>query len=422
MSVRAISSSTDRLWTKPFVSLLLIGFLSNTSCFMLETTIPIYAGHLGGNSTIVGLTTTLVAITALVFRPITGILLDLRDRKSIYLIGLLLFSIVNLALIFTDTIPVLLCLRIFYGIGFSILTTAVATICSDMIPAARLGEGMGYAGVAMTAAQAVGPAFGLYMIQHFEFSEFFILPFGLVLVAALLSVFARFDNGGLKAVEIVKVEKHPPENSIKPPATRSPRAVFIERGAILPSLVMFSVVFPFALNITFLPMYALSRGIQDIGLFFTITAVTALFTRPLIGRLFDRHGAFRVVVPGLALIFLSMSLLSIAVTLPMFLAAAAMFGFGSGSIQPAMITLAIRLSSSSRRGAANATFLCFLDLGMAVGAVGWGLLITLAGYSKIFLMAAGCPILSFLLFFFVLERRRKSIAMANNRLAKLAGE
>lgn len=421
MSARTIPS-TDRLWTRPFVSLLLIGFLSNTSCFMLETTIPVFAGHLGGNSTIVGLTTTLVAITALVFRPVTGILLDLRDRKSIYLIGLLLFAIVNLALIFTDTIPVLLTLRIFYGIGFSILTTAIATIFSDMIPPARLGEGMGYAGVAMTAAQAVGPAFGLYMIQHVEFSVFFILSFGIVLIAALLSVFARLDNGGAKAVEIVIAEEHPPANSNKQAVARSPRPVLIERGAILPSLVMFFVVLPFALNITFLPMYALNRGIRDIGLFFTITAVTTLFTRPLVGKVFDRHGAFRVVVPGLVLIFLAMSLLSIAATLPMFLTAAAMFGFGSGSIQPVMIALAIRLSSSSRRGAANATFFCFLDLGIALGSIGGGLLIPLTGYSNIFLMASGCPILSFLLFFFVLERRRKAISMAKGRLAKLAGE
>ena len=411
MSVRAIPS-TDRLWTGPFVSLLLIGFLSNTSCFMLETTIPIFARHLGGNSTIVGLTTSLVAITALVFRPITGILLDLKDRKSIYLIGLLLFSIVNLVLIFTNTIPVLLVLRIFYGIGFSILTTAIATIFSDMIPPARLGEGMGYAGVAMTAAQAVGPAFGLYMIQHFEFSVFFILSFGIVLIAALLSIFARLENGGVKEIKIPIAEKHPSKNSNKPAAAIPPRAVLIEKGAILPSLVMFFVVFPFALNITFLPMYALSRGIQDIGLFFTITAVTALFTRPIIGKVFDRHGAFRVVAPGLVFMLLAMSLLSIATTLPMFLVAAAMFGFGSGSIQPVMIALAIQLSSSSRRGAANATFFCFLDLGIAVGAVGWGLLIPLVGYSKIFLIAAGCPILSFLLFFFVLEKRRKSISTA----------
>jgi len=389
---------------------------------MLETTIPVFAGHLGGNSTIVGLTTTLVAITALVFRPVTGILLDLRDRKSIYLIGLLLFSIINLALIFTDTIPVLLTLRIFYGIGFSILTTAIATIFSDMIPLARLGEGMGYAGVAMTAAQAVGPAFGLYMIQHVEFSVFFILSFGIVLIAALLSVFARLDNGGVKAVESATAEKHPPENSNKPAAGRSPRAVLIERGAILPSLVMFFVVLPFALNITFLPMYALNRGIRDIGLFFTITAVTTLFTRPLIGKVFDRHGAFRVVVPGLVLIFLAMSLLSIAATLPMFLAAAAIFGFGSGSIQPVMIALAIRLSSSSRRGAANATFFCFLDLGIALGSIGGGLLIPLTGYSNIFLLASGCPILSFLLFFFVLERRRKANSMAKGPIAKLGGE
>ena len=40
---------------------------------------------------------------------------------------------------------------------------------------------------------------------------------------------------------------------------------------------MFFVVLPFALNITFLPMYALNRGIRDIGLFFTITAAASLF-------------------------------------------------------------------------------------------------------------------------------------------------
>lgn len=67
------------------------------------------------------------------------------------------------------TIVLLAILRIIHGVTWAVSTTAVGTAITDIIPDSRRGEGMGWYGMAMTIAMAIGPMidYRLYKIIHF---------------------------------------------------------------------------------------------------------------------------------------------------------------------------------------------------------------------------------------------------------------
>ena len=67
------------------------------------------------------------------------------------------------------TIVLLAVLRVIHGVTWAVSTTAVGTAITDIIPDSRRGEGMGWYGMAMTIAMAIGPMidYRLYKIIHF---------------------------------------------------------------------------------------------------------------------------------------------------------------------------------------------------------------------------------------------------------------
>lgn len=399
--------SPDKLWTKPFIIMLIIGFLINMAGNMMNNTIPLYAKSIGGGTAMAGLTTTVMALTALIFRPISGVLLDTKGRKNILIFGMIVVAVASVTYNFAFIIPVLLLVRFIHGLGFSVQSTATSTIFSDLIPISRIGEGMGYSGLAMTASQAVGPALGLYIVQIYGYNVLFISSLVLVIAAAALSSFPSFYQKGPE-----RNRTAPEDMKGKEPAMTSKifqLSSLFEKKALLPSLVIFFVTLANSSIFTFLAMYALEKGIKDIGLYFTVSAITMLITRPITGKLSDRFNAAVVVIPGMALIIIALIILSYAATLPVFLLVAVIFGFGSSSVQPVMIALAVKLSPPNRRGAANGTYLCALDVAFGVGALIWGVLISFVGYSNAYRLSTLSIVAAFLIFVFLLNPKAQKI-------------
>jgi len=81
----------------------------------------------------------------------------------------------------------LLFMRFVHGIGWAFATTAASSAVSDIVPTTRRGEGMGWYGLAMTLAMAVGPMLGTWTLEQGSFGGVFLLATGLA-VAALAAV------------------------------------------------------------------------------------------------------------------------------------------------------------------------------------------------------------------------------------------
>jgi MFS family permease len=153
---------------------------------------------------------------------------------------------------------------------------------------------------------------------------------------------------------------------------------------------MFGVALAQGGILTFLPIYAMQRGITDAGSFFLVYAGALIMTRLYAGKIVDRFGTLVTLMPGIVLVILGLTILAYAGTLAWFWGAAILYGFGYGIVQPLLNAVAVRMSPDSCCGAANAVFHSALDIGVGLGSVFWGRVAQEAGFTVVYLAAAGC--------------------------------
>lgn len=375
-----ISRSRPKLWTRDFILISIATFLIFCGFQLLMPILPKYAQSLGADEKVVGLINGLFTITALATRPFIGRELDRGGRKTIYLLGLVIFFLATLGYLWAPTLIILLAFRLIHGVGWAGASTAAGTIVADIIPPERRGEGMGYYGLASTLAMAIAPALGLTLLVNYDFSLIFII--------SLLLVAGAFFTG--QAINFQVIDK---------PKPGSVKGALFDRRALRPATVMFFMTLPYGGLVTFLPLYASKLGIENIGPFFTIYALGLLITRPIAGKYYDRKGPDHIVIMGMIAMFLGTFILGKATTMSIFLLCGVLYGMGFGSVQPTLLALALHGVEPQRRGAVNGTVFSSFDLGIGMGALLLGLIVNSFGYSVMYITASIAPLAGLLLFF-----------------------
>jgi len=365
--VANLSELPKRLWTKNFILLIAANFAVYVSFYMLIPSLPVYIKEITGKDALTGLAMGVFLLSAVLFRPFAGRLIDTGKRKSVFLSGSAIFLCSNLAFNLAPTLLVLLPARFVQGLGWAYCNTAAGTLASDIIPKPRLAEGMGYYGLSLSVAMALGPALALFLMQRYSFQFMFYVCSGFVLLSFLFALLINNRN----------------ENQV----AKAPAALktLLEKRALPPSLMMFFVAFSYAAIISFLALYGQLRQVNDIGLFFIVYAISIAVSRPILGRLADRHGYGIVIIPGLILCNLTLVIIFLAHTLPVFILAGVVYGVGFGAVQPTTQALSVSYVPPERRGAATATYFLFLDLGLGLGSVLWGFVAQYLGYELMYL-------------------------------------
>ncbi|RJS60859.1 MFS transporter [Bacillus sp. PK3_68] len=384
-----IRTKADKIWTKDFILICLANFFIFLGFQMTLPTVPLFVEHLGGSEQSIGIITGIFTFSALLLRPYVGHALEKRGRQLIYMLGLAIFVFSVGSFGFAVSIAFLLALRIIQGIGWSFSTTATGTIATDLIPPKRRGEGMGYFGLSGNLAMAIGPALGLTLASSISFAKLFMICAGLGVVALILSTRVRYKKA---------------EPSLK---KESPgRFDILEKTAVKPSVLLFFITITFGGISSFLPLYTAQKGIGGIEMYFLIFALFLMITRTFAGRIYDRKGHIAIFLPGSFIIFIAMLLLAWLPNSTALFIAAALYGTGFGSVNPALQAWSVNQAPNNRKAMANATFFSFFDLGVGVGAVAFGQIAFLLGYKDIYLASAVSVFLSMLLYTIMLLKER----------------
>ncbi|NMA80611.1 MAG: MFS transporter, partial [Jeotgalicoccus halophilus] len=170
-----MSKGKSRIWTKDFIIIVIANFFIFTSFQMTLPTLPLYVQEIGSNETWVGIIVGIFTFSALLIRPFGGKMLDTTGRAPVFITGLAILVISLYSLAVSTTILILVAVRIVQGIGWGLSNTASGTIASDLVPKDRRGEGLGFFGLSGNLALAIGPALGLFLVNHIEFSTLFII-------------------------------------------------------------------------------------------------------------------------------------------------------------------------------------------------------------------------------------------------------
>lgn len=383
-----MENKKQSLWTKDFIAITVINLLLFCGFQMLLPTLPLFAKSLGGSDTALGWIVGSATIASLIIRPVAGVVLDKIGRKGILTAGVFIMILVTLVFGWLPSVGAIIAVRFMHGIGWGMASTASSTIASDKIPKSRFGEGMGYFSLSSSLAMALAPGIALGIFAAHGFKTLTFWSAGLSAAVLLLSFFVR--------------------NTQKPEFQETKvKAAIYEKASIVPSVIMFLVCVTYGSITGFLSIYATEAGIQNIGVFFSVYAVTLLVSRPLSGKLTDRFGFSSVIYPGLLLLAGAMILLSRAASLPAFLVCAAVYGLGLGSVQSSLQAMAIVRAPKERRGAANATFFTGFDGGIGFGSVIGGMIASLAGYSGMYLYLSLFVIFAGILYYILFTRKRK---------------
>jgi len=375
----------ERLWTKSFILMTVGMFFLFTAFYMLLPTLPLFIKQMGGSEAQVGLAAGAFMLTAVIFRPFVGGLLDRFGRRPFIVWGLLLFTLAMYMYDWIGGIVVLMGLRILHGTSWAVSTTAIITAITDMIPSARRGEGMGMFSMAMTVAMAIGPMFGIWVTENLSYHALFLFAALLSAAALLLTIGAKIPfrpQPGARRIELF-------EKSVLP-IMSSVFFLYIAYGGIT----------------TFVPLLANSIKVNS-GAFFLAYAATLALIRPIAGKLSDRHGETFVIVPALVITISALIVLGSSTGLFGVLVSAVLYGIGFGSVQPALQAATIRLAHPDRKGVANASLLTATDLGIGLGAIMLGWVSQYMSYQVLFTVSAVSVALSLLMFTFFVKRLLK---------------
>ncbi|WP_316571611.1 MFS transporter [Neobacillus sp. YIM B06451] len=393
IAARDEAGKKGKIWTRDFILICIANMFIFIGFQMTLPTIPLFVEHLGGNDQMIGFVVGAFTLSALLIRPYAGKALESKGRKFVYLTGLAIFVLSVGSFGFAGGIAFLILLRFIQGVGWGFSTTASGTIATDLIPPERRGEGMGYYGLSGNIALAVGPSLGLILVGVLNFQQLFLICAGLGLAALMLSSVIRY-----KKVEAVQ-------------KATALKWDFYEKSALQPSILLFFMTVTFGGTASFLPLYTTQKEIPGIQWYFLIYALALLVTRAFAGQIYDKKGHRAIFIPGALLILFAMLLLFWLPNKESLFLAAALYGFGFGTIQPGLQAWAIEKSPKNRRGMATATFFSFFDLGVGVGALLFGQIGHIFGYGSIYL-ASGMSVFISILYYLVLLKKEGRERMA----------
>jgi MFS family permease len=377
-----------RLTSRNFVAVCLATFLYFGSFYLLMPILPQYVEYLGGSPGQIGLVMGAFSLAAVLVRPHLGRLADRRGRKRFMLYGAGFFALLFPLYAIPQPLVSLYGLRIIHGLAHASFLAASAAYIADLAPPARRGEVIGVYGTASVVAMALFPAWGLAIIQHtHSFTILFACSTATAAAAFLAAALAgevAAPHGGRRPVGLLAVGRR--------------------RAVLIPSLALFAGAACYGTVLAFLPVFAPQRGLADFGLFFTVYAASTLASRIFAGKLSDRWGRRRVILPFMLLLAAGVFALPLLDSLLLLVLIGVAFGLGFGAFMPTLNALVVDRTPPAERGSALGFFTSFMDMGIAAGAVLLGLVGERAGFPAMFTAAGLVLVAGILVFAFFGEK------------------
>ena len=388
----------DKLWNRNYCKVMAANFTLFFAFYVLTPLLPLYLSeHFGATKDVIGLVLSGYTITALLFRPFSGYVVDSFPRKMVLMVSFGVFAIFFAGYLAASTLLLFTIVRTLHGGPFGALTVANSTVAIDVLPSSRRTEGIGYYGLSNNLAMAIAPTIGIFIYQLTNSFEFL---FWLALIVA--------TTGWL----IDSTVKLPKKEIIREKSTLSLDRFFLTRGWLL-GLNMVAFGFSFGVLSNYLAIYGKEvMGITGgTGTYFMLCSVGLILSR-LQGSKALRDGRVtHNAATGMVISLVGYTLFILMPTLTqcsmfngqwsmfngqwsmfngqwsMFIGyygSALLIGLGNGHMWPAFQNMTINVATNKQRGTANSTILISWDIGMGLGILVGGIVAELISYSAAF--------------------------------------
>jgi MFS family permease len=162
---------------------------------------------------------------------------------------------------------------------------------------------------------------------------------------------------------------------------------FVERQVLLASLLLVCSTMTWPMTFAFVPLYAVSLGIENVSIYYIASGVTSILARVAIGPHMDRGSRGHWILAGYGTLLLSFVAFLLTGSIFGFVVAGVLSAIGLAMSQPALMAFAMDRAVAGRMGKAMATYSMFYRVGEGVGSPVAGLLIVAFGYGGMYVGA-----------------------------------
>ena len=274
-----MSQEKNALWSRDFIVIWIATLFISIAYFVLITTLTIYViDKFNASESQAGLAAGIYIIGTLVARLVIGKYIDVFGRKKLLYYGLLFFLISMVLYFFINNLTLFLIIRFIHGVTYGVAHTVLATIINDIIPNESRGEGTGYYLLSFALGTAIGPFLGSFILEQANHTMIFIVCTVFSFVSLIICLF-------------LKVREANVNNEQAETKTGFNLRHFFEKRAVPISIIAAIIGFCYSGIITFMNSYTHEIHLNTAGsLFFIVSSIFTIITRPFTGRLFDVKG------------------------------------------------------------------------------------------------------------------------------------
>ena len=347
---------TQNIWNRRFILLFITNLLVLAAFYASIPIIPIYCQEIGITGSKIGIVLTAMSVATILFRPIAGYLLDNFNRYHVYLLFLALFCLSFPSFIAFPVFSLLIVIRLYMGAVYSVCGSATMTLASDVLPPAKITEGISRFAFTVSIGMAVGPYVGIQVQNHMSSKASFLTIFAITVIAFICVSCCH--------IRYPKVER---------------KAFSIKDTIYAPALpFMFNMMFlmiPYGAVIAYSSILAQDKHLTAFLPYFYICLVVGMLISKLSTQKVIDAGKHRILVyVSLVILILTMASYLFLNTGIHLLAAGFFFGLGYGILQPLFQSFVTGTTPAPQRGVANSTYMLSYDIGIGIGSLLMGCL------------------------------------------------
>jgi len=385
--------------SRSFTLLCTIGVFCFISYNMVRMPVlALFAESLGAGPERIGLIVSVSTLTGVFLKLPSGALSDIYGRRMLLHVGVIAFGLPPFLYPLISDLNLLTTLRMFHGLATAIFApSALATVAE--LYRQRRGAALGTYTACTQSGALLGPLIGGYLAYTAGFSTAFVTAgvFGCIAVVIFYSLHLtppppRMQEKGLAPVlaEMWKGFSAVARNRKVLITSSTDAAKMIANGALM----------------AFLPLYGVSVGLNpgEVGLLFTVQALTSFFSKPIMGRVSDQVGRQPLIMLGLLICAGTFVCIPHISAFAVLLLLSAGFGYGEAVVSSSSSALVADSSEFKTLGAGMGMQGTIGDIGHASGPLLAGVLIAHMSYTGAFAIIAGIQLIAALVFWFTIKK------------------
>jgi MFS family permease len=359
----------------------LFGIFSST--VSKSPVLPIFATHLGATPAEVGIIAAISTLAGIGVSIPAGALSDRFGRKAMLVTAGVVFASAPAMYLLPIGIWQLAAIRFYHGVATAVFIPVAMAFISDLYEASK-GEKLGWFSSATLIGRFMAPLTGGALLGYYgsESTLGFTTLYSICWVAGVLAL---------------ALSARVPSRATLAPATKSWReqlAGLSQLGSSGPlvclGMVEAAVLFMYGTIEVFLPLYGLKQGIGafEIGTCLSAQVITLAATKPIMGRMSDRHGRPGQIVWGAALGAAAVAALSFTTSFVPILFISVAIGLSLSIVTSATSAAVADVSRRELRGSAMGVFGTIMDFGHSSGPLVSGMIAAHLTYGAAFIAAA----------------------------------